>query len=84
MIGLIGQAMVTTRHKFFAECLEHSAKAILYSAKLLPSVTLEKEYSAKGSSNDLPSVALGKEVSVNTEQFISNDLFAEYFISSTR
>jgi hypothetical protein len=43
---------------FAAECLRHSAKAILHSAKALPSVTLGKEHSAKISSakGSLPSV----------------------------
>jgi hypothetical protein len=51
----------TTGIAFFAECLRHSAKAILHSAKALPSVTLGKEHSAKGS---LPSAffrTLGKD-----------------------
>jgi hypothetical protein len=48
----------TTGIAFFAECLRHSAKAILHSAKALPSVTLGKEHSAKISSakSYLPSV----------------------------
>jgi hypothetical protein len=36
----------TTELAFFVECLGHSAKAILHPAKALPSVTLDKEYSA--------------------------------------
>jgi hypothetical protein len=31
---------------FIIECLRHSAKAILHSAKPLPNVTVGKEYSA--------------------------------------
>ena len=34
--------MCTTGGGFFAECLRHSAKADIYSAKPLPSVTLDK------------------------------------------
>jgi hypothetical protein len=33
----------TTGIAFFAECLRHSAKTILHSAKALPSVTLGNE-----------------------------------------
>jgi hypothetical protein len=36
----------TTGHSSFAECLRHSAKSRLHSAKALPSVTLGKERSA--------------------------------------
>jgi hypothetical protein len=66
----------TTGIAFFAECLRHSAKAILHSAKALPSVTLGKEYSAKISSakGSLSSAffrTLGKD-------------FAECFFSDTR
>jgi hypothetical protein len=55
----------TTGHSSFAECLRHSAKAILHSAKALPSVTLGKECSANCTSTtaSLPSTfcrALGK------------------------
>jgi hypothetical protein len=39
-------ACTTTGHSSFAECLRHSAKAILHSAKALLSVTLGKERSA--------------------------------------
>jgi hypothetical protein len=47
----------TTGIAFFAECLRHSAKAILHSAKALPSVTLGKEHSTNISSakGSLPS-----------------------------
>jgi 5-formaminoimidazole-4-carboxamide-1-beta-D-ribofuranosyl 5'-monophosphate synthetase len=38
----------TTGIAFFAECLRHSAKAILHSAKPLPSVTLDKYFIGKG------------------------------------
>jgi hypothetical protein len=56
---------ITTGHNSFAECLRHSAKAILHSAKALPSVTLGKERSANCTSAtaSLPSTfcrALGK------------------------
>jgi hypothetical protein len=37
----------TTGIAFFAECLRHSAKAILHSAKALPSVTLGKDFIGK-------------------------------------
>ena len=55
----------TTRFRFFAECLRHSAKAKLHSAKPLPSAALGKEHTAKNWSAkpSLPSVfyrALGK------------------------
>jgi hypothetical protein len=58
--------IITTGITFFAECLRHSAKAILHSTNPLPSVTLGKEHlanisSAKGS---LPSTffwTLGKD-----------------------
>jgi hypothetical protein len=43
-------AASTTGIAFFAECLRHSANAILHSAKPLPSVTLGKEHSANISS----------------------------------
>jgi hypothetical protein len=64
-VTLHGQS-ATTGIAFFAECLRHSAKAILHSAKPLPSVTLGKEHSAKISSakGSLPSVffrTLGKD-----------------------
>jgi hypothetical protein len=39
---------LTTGIAFFAECLRHSAKAILHSAKPLPSVTLGKYFIGKG------------------------------------
>jgi hypothetical protein len=56
----------TTGHSSFAECRRHSAKAILPSAKALPSVTLGKERSTNCTSAtaSLPSTfcrALGKE-----------------------
>jgi hypothetical protein len=59
-------APTTTGHSSFAECLRHSAKAILHLAKALPSVTLGKERSANCTSAiaSLPSTfcrALGKE-----------------------
>jgi hypothetical protein len=40
--------IITTGIAFFAECLRHSAKAILHSAKALPSVTLGKYFIGKG------------------------------------
>jgi hypothetical protein len=57
---------LTTGHSSFAECLRHSAKAILHSAKALPSVTLGKGCSANCTltTASLPSTfcrALGKE-----------------------
>ena len=56
---------ITTGFRFFAECLRHSAKARLHSAKPLPSAALGKEHTAKNWSakHSLPSVfywALGK------------------------
>jgi hypothetical protein len=58
--------VITTGISSFAVCLRHSAKAILHSAKALPSVTLGKERSANCTSAavSLPSTfcrALGKE-----------------------
>ena len=55
----------TTGISFFAVCSKHTAKAILHSAKALPSVTLGKERSANCTSTttSLPSTfcrALGK------------------------
>ena len=38
---------VTTGFRFFAECLRHSAKARLHSAKPLSSAALGKEHTAK-------------------------------------
>jgi hypothetical protein len=51
----------TTGITFFAECLRHSANAILHSAKPLPSVTLDKEYSANilSAKSSLPSTFFG-------------------------
>ena len=37
----------TTEFRFFAECLRHSAKAKLHSAKPLPSAALGKKHTAK-------------------------------------
>jgi hypothetical protein len=56
----------TTGITFFAECLRHSAKAILHSAKPLSSVTLGKEHSAnilsaKGSLSNTFFRTLGKD-----------------------
>jgi hypothetical protein len=73
--------LVTTGHSSFAECLRHSAKAILHSTKPLPSVTLDKERSANCTSAtaSLPSTfcrALGKEfaechLTLGTEKSLS-------------
>jgi hypothetical protein len=57
---------ITTGIAFFVECLRHSAKAILHSAKPLPSVTLGKEHSANilSAKGSLPStffLTLGKD-----------------------
>jgi hypothetical protein len=56
----------TTEIVFFAECLRHSAKTILHSAKPLPSVTLGKEHSTNilSANGSLPSTffrTLGKD-----------------------
>jgi len=56
----------TTGDALFAECLGHSAKALLHSAKALPSATLGKEqtakpHPAKGSLSSAVCRALGKE-----------------------
>ena len=45
--GIFGLRGVTTGFRFFAECLMHSAKAQMYSAKPLPSAALGKEHTAK-------------------------------------
>jgi hypothetical protein len=63
--GAAGVGRSTTEFRGFAECLGHSAKPRLHSAKALPSVTLGKGYSVKISSakTSLPSAfcrALGK------------------------
>jgi hypothetical protein len=54
-------ACFTTEITFFAECLRHSAKAILHLAKPLPSVTLGKKYSANilSAKSSLPSTFFG-------------------------
>ena len=60
-------AVDTTGGGFFAECLRHSAKADIHSAKPLPSVTLGKGRSVNSLSakTSLPSanMTLGKEKS---------------------
>jgi hypothetical protein len=66
---------ITTGHSSFTECLGHSTKAILHSAKALPSVTLGKERSANCTSAtaSLPSTfcrALDKEFAFDTRQRI--------------
>jgi hypothetical protein len=60
---MIFMTFITTRIAFFAECLRHSTKTILYSAKPLPSVTLGKEHSANISSakGSLPSTFFGQK-----------------------
>jgi hypothetical protein len=63
----------TTRITFFAECLRHSAKAILHSAKPLPSVTLGKAFAECNTRQR----TLGKN-------FIGKGFFAECFFSDTR
>jgi hypothetical protein len=47
-LSLKSKGGVTTGIAFFAECLRHSTKAILHSAKVLPSVTLDKYFIGKG------------------------------------
>jgi hypothetical protein len=51
----------TTGIAFFAECLRHSVKAILHSAKPLPSVTLGKYFIDKGFFAEYFFRTLGKE-----------------------
>jgi hypothetical protein len=68
----------TTGISSFAVCLKHTAKAILHSAKALPSVTLSKERSANCTSAtaSLPSTfcrALGKEKSSSRRQVTVTD-----------
>jgi hypothetical protein len=68
----------TTGISFFAVCSKHTAKAILHSAKALPSVTLGKERSANCTSAtaSLPSTfcrALGKEKSPSWRQVTVTD-----------
>jgi hypothetical protein len=59
---------VTTGIAFFAECLRHSAKAILHSAKPLPRVTLGKAFAESNTRQRTP----GK-------YFIGKWFFVEYF-----
>ena len=47
MVFLSLAATVTTGFRFFADCLRHSAKAILHSAKPLPSAVLGKAHTVK-------------------------------------
>ena len=63
----------TTGGGFFAECLRHSTKADIHSAKPLPSVTLGKAFAECYTRQR----ALSK-------QFIGKDLFAECTLSGTR
>ena len=63
--SLLPPSLSTTGFRFFAECLRHSAKAILHSTKALPSAALGKAHTVKNWSakHSLPSVfyrALGK------------------------
>ena len=63
---MAGSGTSTTADGLFAECLGHSAKPLLHSAKALPSATLGKEQTAKlhPAKGSLPSAvcrALGKE-----------------------
>ena len=61
----------TTVDGLFAECLGHSAKPLLHSAKALPSAALGKEQSAKVSLPSATYRALGKafvECHVSTRQ----------------
>ena len=51
----------TTGIVFFIKCLRHSAKAILHSAKSLPSVTLGKHFIGKGFFADYFFRTLGKD-----------------------
>ena len=89
-------SQITTVNGLFAECLGHSAKLLLHSAKALPSAALGKEQSAKNPSAkvSLSSAtyrALGKafaECHVSTRQkksdVNSDGLFAECHLSGTR
>ena len=56
----------TTGNRHFAECVRHSAKPEIHSAKALPSAALGKEHSTKNYSvkKSLPSAgkALGKDL----------------------
>jgi hypothetical protein len=74
----VGSGATITGISSFAVCLRHTAKAILYSAKSLPSVTLDKERSANYTSAtaSLPSTfcrALGKEKSPSRRQVTVTD-----------
>ena len=85
---------VTTGGGLFGECLLHSAKAALHSAKPLPSATLDKE----PPSNPLPVKAilpsakfwaLGKDLTPSADGrrrliFFKKKLFAECHSSGTR
>jgi hypothetical protein len=65
---------VTTGIAFFAECLRHSAKAILHSAKPLTSVTLGKEHSTNISSanGSLPSTFFGPKILPSVKKHSAN------------
>jgi len=93
LLHVIGREAITTGNTSFAECLRHSVKALLHSAKLLPSAALGKDHSANFSSvkGSLPSAfcrALGKDFaeclwepsakkSCRDGDFISDGRFAE-------
>ena len=81
----------TTADGLFAECLGHSTKPLLHSAKALPSAALGKEQSAKVSLPSATYRALGKafaECHISTRQkktdVNSDGLFAECHLSGTR
>jgi hypothetical protein len=87
------QACITTGDSSFAVCLRHSAKAILYPAKALPSVTLDKERSANCTSAavSLPStfcralgnhLTLGKEKSPSRRQVTVTDPLPSVFFGT--
>jgi hypothetical protein len=90
--------LLTIGHSSFAECRRHSAKAILHSAKALPSVTLGKERSANCTSAtaSLPStfcraldkefaecrLTLGKEKSPSRRQVTVTDPLPSVFFGT--
>jgi hypothetical protein len=78
----------TTGISYFAVCLKHTTKAILHSAKALPSVTLGKERSTNCTSAavSLPSTfcrTLGKKKSPSRRQVTVTDPLPSAF-SGTR
>jgi hypothetical protein len=68
---------LTTGIERFAECLKHSAKPEKHSTKTLPSVTLDKEFSAQ---QDIPFLALGiaSSAECQTPDTQQSGFFAEY------